>query len=238
MRQPDRRAALQKRGIDLIAVDLAGTAAAAGLEEFQRSDERPVRDRARDRHRRPRSRDDHLYLGHHLAAERRDALPSRRGHGGHEQLHRDAARPRRRHHRAVSAVPLRRPCAAAELSVGRRPHGADARLRSGGLHGSHRARQAHRLRRPVADVSGDPRSSAPQGIRSLRPADLHLHHGADGPPAAGARDRRSVPEFRAHQRPDRNVSGHHDVAPGGAAQALRQLLGRIADRQRDRDHGR
>jgi acyl-CoA synthetase (AMP-forming)/AMP-acid ligase II len=32
--QPDRRAALQKRGIDLIAVDLAGTAAAAGLESF------------------------------------------------------------------------------------------------------------------------------------------------------------------------------------------------------------
>ena len=35
--QADRRAALQKRGIDLIAVDLTGTAAAAGLEEFQRS---------------------------------------------------------------------------------------------------------------------------------------------------------------------------------------------------------
>jgi len=32
--QPDRRAALQQRGLDLIAVDLAGTAAAAGLENF------------------------------------------------------------------------------------------------------------------------------------------------------------------------------------------------------------
>ena len=32
--QPERRAALQKRGIGLIAVDLAGTAAAAGLEVF------------------------------------------------------------------------------------------------------------------------------------------------------------------------------------------------------------
>src|ERR1700737_1634261 len=32
--QPDRRAALQKRGIDLIAVDLTGTAAAAHLENF------------------------------------------------------------------------------------------------------------------------------------------------------------------------------------------------------------
>src|ERR1700692_3125245 len=32
--QPDRRAALQKRGIDLIAIDLAGTASAAGLESF------------------------------------------------------------------------------------------------------------------------------------------------------------------------------------------------------------
>src|SRR5664279_1814170 len=32
--QPDRRAALQKRGIDLIAIDLAGTAATAGLESF------------------------------------------------------------------------------------------------------------------------------------------------------------------------------------------------------------
>src|ERR1700732_1388019 len=32
--QPDRRAALQKRGIDLIAIDLAGTAAAAGLKDF------------------------------------------------------------------------------------------------------------------------------------------------------------------------------------------------------------
>ena len=32
--QPDRRTALQKRGIDLIAVDLAGTAAAQGLENF------------------------------------------------------------------------------------------------------------------------------------------------------------------------------------------------------------
>src|ERR1700704_7042025 len=32
--QADRRAALQKRGIDLIAVDLAGTATTAGLENF------------------------------------------------------------------------------------------------------------------------------------------------------------------------------------------------------------
>src|ERR1700731_2886357 len=32
--QADRRAALQKRGIDLVAVDLTGTAAAAGLENF------------------------------------------------------------------------------------------------------------------------------------------------------------------------------------------------------------
>src|SRR5258708_158278 len=32
--QPDRRAALQKRGIDLVAVDLAGAAAAQGLEKF------------------------------------------------------------------------------------------------------------------------------------------------------------------------------------------------------------
>src|ERR1700729_1993321 len=32
--QPDRRAALDKRGIDLVAVDLTGTAAAAGLENF------------------------------------------------------------------------------------------------------------------------------------------------------------------------------------------------------------
>ena len=32
--QADRRVALQQRGIDLIAVDLAGTAAAAGLESF------------------------------------------------------------------------------------------------------------------------------------------------------------------------------------------------------------
>jgi len=32
--QPERRAALQKRGIGLIAVDLAGTASAAGLESF------------------------------------------------------------------------------------------------------------------------------------------------------------------------------------------------------------
>src|SRR3977135_652040 len=32
--QPDRRAALQMRGIDLIAVDLAGTAAARGLKNF------------------------------------------------------------------------------------------------------------------------------------------------------------------------------------------------------------
>src|SRR3981081_3405036 len=32
--QPDRRAALQKRGTDLIAVDLVGTAAAQGLEKF------------------------------------------------------------------------------------------------------------------------------------------------------------------------------------------------------------
>src|SRR5512140_3658089 len=32
--QPERRAALQKRGIDLIAVDLAGTASSAGLESF------------------------------------------------------------------------------------------------------------------------------------------------------------------------------------------------------------
>src|SRR6202051_4772892 len=32
--QAERRAALQKRGIDLIAIDLAGTASAAGLESF------------------------------------------------------------------------------------------------------------------------------------------------------------------------------------------------------------
>ena len=47
-----------------------------------------------------------------------------------------------------------------------------------------------------------------------------------------------VPEFRAEQRPDRNVPGHHDVAAGPAIQRFRQLLGRIPDRQRDRDHGR
>ena len=88
--QPERRAALQQRGLDLIAVDLAGTAAAHGPAEFQRSAQGPVRGRAGDRDRRPRSRDDHLHLGHHLAAEGRDALPSRRGHGGHEQLRRDA----------------------------------------------------------------------------------------------------------------------------------------------------
>ena len=212
--QADRRAALQKRGIDLIAVDLTGTAAAAGLENFNdllkgQSEVEPDIDF-----------DDRdlamiIYTSrHHVAAEGRDALPSRRGDGGDEQRHRDASRPQRRHHRAVSAVPLRRPCAAAELSLGRRTDGADARLRSGGLHGSHRARQAHGLRRPVADVSGDPRPPAPQGIRPVRPEDLHLHHGADGPPAAGARHRRPVPEFRADQRPDRNVSGHHDVAAG------------------------
>ena len=128
--QADRRAALQKRGIDLIAIDLAGHCRGAGPGEFQRSDKGPIRNRARDRDRRPRSRDDHLYLRHHVAAEGRDALPSRRGDGGDEQRGRDASRPQRRHHRAVSAVPLRRPCAAAELSLGRRPHGADARLRS------------------------------------------------------------------------------------------------------------
>ena len=191
----------------------------------QRSDQGPVRDRARYRLRRPRSRDDHLYLGHHLAPERRDALPSRRGDGGHEQLHRDASRPQRRHHRAVSAVPLRRPCAAAELPLGRRPHGADARLRSRGLHGSHRARQAHRVRRAVADVPGDPRSPAPPGIRPLRPEGLHLHHGADEPPAAGARDGGHVPELRAVERPDRNVSGHHDVAAGPAARSASAITG-------------
>ena len=48
---------------------------------------------------------------------------------------------------------------------------------------------------------------------------LHLHHGADGPAAAGARDGRSLPELRALQRPDRNVSGHHDVAAGGQLNA-------------------
>ncbi len=32
--QADRRAALQRRGIDLIAIDLAGSAAAQGLENF------------------------------------------------------------------------------------------------------------------------------------------------------------------------------------------------------------
>src|ERR1700755_1575883 len=32
--QPERRTALQKRGIDLIAINLAGTAKAAGIEEF------------------------------------------------------------------------------------------------------------------------------------------------------------------------------------------------------------
>src|SRR5205814_6488225 len=32
--QPDRRAALQNRGLDLIAVDLGGTAAAAGFASF------------------------------------------------------------------------------------------------------------------------------------------------------------------------------------------------------------
>ncbi len=48
---------------------------------------------------------------------------------------------------------------------------------------------------------------APPGIRPVGPAVLHLHHGADGPPAAGARDGRSLPEFRSLQRPDRDVSG-------------------------------
>ena len=45
------------------------------------------------------------------------------------------------------------------------------------------------------------------------------------------------PNFVLTQRPDRNVSGHHDVAAGPAAQAFRQLLGRIPDRERDRHHG-
>ena len=58
--------------------------------ELQRPARGPLRDRAGDRDQRPRSRNDHLYLGHDIAAERRDALPSRRGHGRDEQLHRDA----------------------------------------------------------------------------------------------------------------------------------------------------
>ena len=112
--------------------------------------------------------------------------------------------------------------------VGRRPHGDDARLRSGGLHGGDPARQAHRLRRAVADVSGDPRSSAAQGIRPLGPA-----LPASTPWRRWARPlleraiAEHVPEFRADLRPDRNVSGDHDVAAGPPAEALRQLLGRI-----------
>ena len=38
-----------------------------------------------------------------------------------------------------------------------------------------------------------------------------------GRAAAGARDRRHLPELRAVERPDRDVSGHHDVAAGPAA---------------------
>ena len=45
----------------------------------------------------------------------------------------------------------------------------------------------------------------------FEPALLHLHDGADEPPAAGARDGRSLPELRPLQRPDRDVSGNDDV---------------------------
>src|SRR5882757_2455663 len=119
--QADCRAALEKRGIEMIAVDLTGHVAATGLANFNdlvkgQSDIEPE-----------------------IEFQGRDALPSRGGDGGHEQRHRNAPRPQRRRHRAVSAVPLRRPCAAAELSVGRRPDGADARLRSCRVHGGDRA---------------------------------------------------------------------------------------------------
>src|ERR1700738_3062269 len=69
--QADRRAALQKLGIDLIEVDLAGTGAAQGLENFN--------DLTKDQS--------------DVAPEGRDALPPRRRHGGDEQRHRDEARP-------------------------------------------------------------------------------------------------------------------------------------------------
>ena len=223
--QADRRAALEKRGMEMIAIDLTGKVAATGLENFNdlikgQSDIEPEiefddRDLAMIIYTSGTTSRPKGAMHCHLAVVM--AVMS--------NCHRDAARPRRRHHRAISAVPLRRPRAAAELSFGRRPDGADARLRSRGLHGSHRARQAHGLCRPVADVSGDPRSSAPQGVRSFGPADLHLHHGADGPAAAGARDGRHVPEFRADQRPDRNVSGHHDVAAGPCSSSASAITG-------------
>ena len=113
--QADRRAALQKRGMQMIAIDLRHRRR-HGPGKFQRRSERPVRDRARDRDRRPRPRHDHLYLRHHVTSERRDALSSRGGDGSHEQLRGNRVRPRRRHHRAVSIIPLRRPCAAARAT--------------------------------------------------------------------------------------------------------------------------
>ena len=51
-----------------------------------------------------------------------------------------------------------------------------------------------------------------------RPADLHLHHGADGPAAAGARHGRHVPEFRAE------FSGQTEMYPATTmSQPDRQL---------------
>ena len=236
--QPDRRAALAKRGLDLVAVDLAGLSAAAGLTDFNAAAARPVRRRARRRHRRSRSGDDHLHQRHDFAPQRRDALPSRRGDGGDEQRDRSEPDARRRDQRPDADLPLRRPCADAELSRRRRQDGADARLRSAQGDGDDPARAPDRVHRPAADVSGDARPSPAQGFRSVVASPLHLRDGADGAAAARARDRRILPEFLPDQRPDRDVSGHDVVAARAPARTLRQLLGRIGDRQRKRDHGR
>ena len=114
--QPDRRAALQKRGIDLIAVDLAGTAAAQGLESFNdlikgRSEVEPEieiddRDLAMIIYTSGTTSRPKGAMHCHLAV-----VMAVMSNCVEMQLS-----PQRRHHRPVSAVPLRRPCAAAELS--------------------------------------------------------------------------------------------------------------------------
>ena len=86
--RPPRRAGAARHRADRGGSHRQGRGSRA--DELQRADRGPVRDRAGDRVRRPRSGDDHLHLRHHVAAEGRDALPPRGDDGGDEQRHRNA----------------------------------------------------------------------------------------------------------------------------------------------------
>ena len=236
--QPDRRAALQKRGIDLIAIDLTGSAASEGLQNFNElikghSDIEPEieiddRDLAMIIYTSGTTSRPKGAMHCHLAV-----VMAVMSNAVEMQLDRNDG--------VTGQFPLFH-CAGHVLLLSYLSVGGRMALMRGfdpvvcmeaivrdkltvfvGLSLMYQAILDHPRRREF-DLSG-----LRTCIYTMAPMSRPLLERA----IAG-----HVPEFCLEQRPDRNVSGHHDVAAGPAVAAFWQLLGRVPDRQRDRDHGR